>query len=106
MIYSVTRLGDLLQFGQLFKACGNNYFAKIANILGNLCKVVKIFYFSSQNHFWATFTDIWQLFTGHAGDYQYLPRSWASFLAQELTICTLRSMAFSHTPNVHSSNKN
>ena len=24
---SVTRLGDLLHFGQLFKACGNNYFA-------------------------------------------------------------------------------
>ena len=41
----MTRLGDLLQFGQLFKACGNNYFAKIANILGNLCKVVKIFFF-------------------------------------------------------------
>ena len=29
---SVTRLGDLLYFGQLFKACGNNYFAQIANI--------------------------------------------------------------------------
>ena len=27
---SVTRLGDLLHFGQLFKACGNNYFAQIA----------------------------------------------------------------------------
>ena len=30
---SVTRLGDLLHFGQLFKACGNNYFAQIAHIL-------------------------------------------------------------------------
>ena len=28
---SVTRLGDLLQFGQLFKACGNNYIAQFAN---------------------------------------------------------------------------
>ena len=28
----VTRLGDLLHFGQLFKACGNNHFAKIAHI--------------------------------------------------------------------------
>ena len=27
---SVTRLGDLLHFGQLFLACGNNYFAVIA----------------------------------------------------------------------------
>ena len=40
---SVTRLGDLLHFGQLFKACGINYFAQIALNLGNFCKVVKIF---------------------------------------------------------------
>ena len=26
---SVTRLGDLLHFGQLFKVCGKNYFAHI-----------------------------------------------------------------------------
>ena len=25
-------IGDLLHFGQLFKACGNNYFAQIAHI--------------------------------------------------------------------------
>ena len=29
---SVTRLGDLMHFGQLFKASGNNYFAQIAHI--------------------------------------------------------------------------
>ena len=29
---SVTKLGDLLHFGQLYKACGNNYFAQIALI--------------------------------------------------------------------------
>ena len=29
---SVTRLGDLLHFGQPFKACGKNYFAQIAHI--------------------------------------------------------------------------
>ena len=29
---SVTRLGDLLHFGKLFKACGNNYFGRIAHI--------------------------------------------------------------------------
>ena len=28
---SVTRLGDL-HFGQLFKACGNSYYAQIAHI--------------------------------------------------------------------------
>ena len=30
---SVTRFGDLLDFGQLFKAFGSNYFAKISHIL-------------------------------------------------------------------------
>ena len=29
---SVTRFGDLLDFGQLFKAFGFNYFAQIAHI--------------------------------------------------------------------------
>ena len=43
---SVTRLGDLLDFGQLFKACGNNYFAQISHILQQI--FVKIFYFSSE----------------------------------------------------------
>ena len=43
----MTRLGDLLQFGQLFKDCGNNYFAQIAHILGNFIKVVELFHFCS-----------------------------------------------------------
>ena len=42
LLISVTRLGDLLDFGQLFKTFGNNYFAKISHILG---KGVKIFKF-------------------------------------------------------------
>ena len=49
MTISVTRLGDLLNFGQIFKAFGNNYFSQIAHILGKFCKVVsKIFHFSSE----------------------------------------------------------
>ena len=40
---SVTRLGNLLHFGQLFKACGNNYFRQITHIF---CKGVKMFHFS------------------------------------------------------------
>ena len=64
---SVTRLGDLLEFGQLFKAFGNNCFAQISHILRQFLKGVKIFNFSSEIIFWATFTDIWQLFTGHTG---------------------------------------
>ena len=35
--FSVTRLGDLLDFGQLFEAFGNNQFAQISHILGNFC---------------------------------------------------------------------
>ena len=30
---SVTRYGDFLDFGPLFKAFGNNYFAQISHIL-------------------------------------------------------------------------
>jgi len=45
---SVTRLGDLLDFGQLFKAFGNNKFAQISHILRHFCKVVKIYLFSSE----------------------------------------------------------
>ena len=33
IVTSVTRLGDLLHFGQLFKAFGNNEFAQISHIL-------------------------------------------------------------------------
>jgi len=45
---SVTRLGDLLDFGQLFNAFGNNYFAKIFHILRIFCKGVKIYHFSTE----------------------------------------------------------
>ena len=45
---SVTRLGDLLDFGQLFKAFGNNYLSKSPTLLGYFCKGVKIVNFSSK----------------------------------------------------------
>ena len=48
---SVTRLGDLLDFGQRFKALGHNLFAQISNFLDNFCEGVKIFHFSSENIF-------------------------------------------------------
>ena len=68
---SVTRSDDLLIFGQLFKARGNNYFAQIAHILGNFWKVVGIFHFAREIIFWATFIDIWRFFTDHtAGDWR------------------------------------
>ena len=55
MLYSdsVTRLGDLLKFGQLFKAIGNNYLT----FLGNFCKGVKMYHFSSEIIFGRFFLD-------------------------------------------------
>ena len=45
---SVTRLGDLPDFGQLFKAFLNNYLPKSPTFLGNFYKGVKIFHFSGE----------------------------------------------------------
>ena len=55
LIYSVTRLGDLLHIGQLFKACGNNQFTQITHNLGNFCKGVESFLGNFYRHL-ATFT--------------------------------------------------
>ena len=38
---SATRLGDLLDFGQIFKAFGNNYLPKSPTFLGTFVKVLK-----------------------------------------------------------------
>ena len=66
--HSVTRFGDLLDFGQLFQSLWQQFILpKSPTFLGNLCKGVKIFYFSSEIIFWAPFIDIWELFTGHTG---------------------------------------
>ena len=45
---SVTRLGNFVHFGQLFKAFGNNLFVQISYILRHFCKGVKIYHFSSE----------------------------------------------------------
>ena len=48
LICSVTRSGDLLDFGQIFKAFGNNNLSKSPTFLGNFCKGVKIYHISSE----------------------------------------------------------
>ena len=58
MLTSMTILGDLLLFGQLLKACGNNYLAQISHILRQRCQN---FSFFKCNHLWAAFIGIWQL---------------------------------------------
>ena len=45
---SVTRLGDLFDFGQVFKALATINFPKSPTFLGNFCKGVKIYHFSSE----------------------------------------------------------
>ena len=46
---SVTRLGNFLDFGQLFKAFGNYKFTQISHILRQFfCKGVKMLNFSSE----------------------------------------------------------
>ena len=65
---SVTRLGDVLHFGQLYQACGNNYFTQIAHIFRQFWWRWS-FIFSTEIIYWATFIDIWRIFTGHTGLY-------------------------------------
>ena len=58
---SVTRLDELLNFGQL-KPLATINLPKSLTFLGNFCKGVKIYHFSSKNIYGATFIDIWRLF--------------------------------------------
>ena len=44
----MTRSGNLLDFGQILKAFGNNNLPKSPTFLGNFCKGVKIYHFSSK----------------------------------------------------------
>ena len=48
---SVARLGDILDFGQLFKASGKINLPQSSPFLGNFCKGVKIIHFSSDTIF-------------------------------------------------------
>ena len=45
---SVTRLDDLLDFGQVFKALGKINLAKPPTFLGSFCKGVKIYHICSE----------------------------------------------------------
>ena len=45
---SVTRLGDLLDYGQLLKPLATIILPKSHKFLGNFCKGVKMYHFSSE----------------------------------------------------------
>ena len=54
---SVTILGDLLHFGQLFNVCGNNYLAQIAHIFVKVSKSFMFLVKSFLGNFQKTFGD-------------------------------------------------
>ena len=67
MMDNVTRLGDWLPYGQLFKVCGKNYLAQITHIHRQFLYRYQNLSFFYWNNFWSTFKDIWRLCTGHTG---------------------------------------
>ena len=105
---SVTRLGDLLHFGQLFKArgnnnlnqninsevgnndlnqnrnfeVGNNNLTQIALILGNFCKGVEIFNFSCEIIFGQLYIHLVTICWSH---WQHSVVLWLVISAGELT---------------------
>ena len=66
LLVSVTRLGDFLEFGQLFKALATINLPKLPTFLGNFCKGVKIFNFSSGIIFGNFYGNL-AIFSGHTG---------------------------------------
>ena len=56
--------------GKFFKPLATIIQPKSRTFLGNFWKSDKIYHFL-WNHYWATFIDIWQIFSGHTG--RYLP---------------------------------
>ena len=78
-----TRLGDVLDFGQLLKPFATINLPQSPTFLGNYCKGVKIY------HFWATIIDIWRFFSGHTANYPHF--FFQIWLGVPLPILQLRS---------------
>ena len=68
VVIRVTRLGDILDFGEVFKAFGNNYFAQISHILRHFVNVSKSVIFLILS-FLGKFYRHLAIFSGHAGCY-------------------------------------
>ena len=64
---SVTRLGDLLDFGQLFKAFS---LAKSLTFLGDFCKGVNIFNFSSEINLGNFYKHLVTFYLSHCPDFK------------------------------------
>ena len=62
---SVTRLGDLLNFGQFLRPLATINLTKTPTFLGNFCKGVEIIHFSSENIFGRLLYRFGDFYTGH-----------------------------------------
>ena len=51
LIFSVTSLGDILDFGNFLKPLATINLSKSLTFLGNFCKGVKVIYFSCETIF-------------------------------------------------------
>ena len=87
---TIDKAGYLLDFGQFFKAVGNNQFAQISHILRQFCEGIKIY------HFLATFIDICRFFSGHTGC-----KILISLRAVDKNICSLDQSSFSSFNKVY-----
>ena len=75
---SMTRLGDLLDFGQLFKAFSSNYFTQInLHCYAIFVKLSKSFIFLVKSLLGNFYRDIWRYLSGHTDDKGW---DWISFL--------------------------
>ena len=99
---SVTRLGNLLDFGNFLKPFATFNLPKSPTFLDNVCKGVKSYYFSGEINFVQLFIYIWQFFSSHTGNHWHLKKltpHWPSrltlltTLVMSPTTCQLRPMS-------------
>ena len=88
----MTRLGDLLEFGQLLKPLATINLYKSLTFLGNFCKEVKMYHFS--------FIDIWQFFLvtllpTQKSVYEIASRNGSDVSVVLLTFCSYLTFVFS-----------
>ena len=96
------QIGDLLDFGQLFKALGNNKFAQISHILRQFLKGVKIYHFMVKSLLGNFYRHLAIFFWSHCSAYATLflainLMSKSSFVSLALFFNTLTTLSLSFT---------
>ena len=72
--YQCDQIGRFIALWATFLSLWQQFLPKFLTFLDHFCKGIKIFDFSNELLFGATFIDIWRLFPGHAGHYFNLVR--------------------------------